>query len=35
MDKRLFVLTKHGEKVRTLVHFLQKKICTVENFQTL
>ena len=25
MDKRLFVFTKHGEKARTLVYFLQKK----------
>ena len=25
MAKRLFVFMKHGEKPRTLVHFLQKK----------
>ena len=25
MDKRLFVFMKHGEKARTLIHFLQKK----------
>ena len=25
MDKRLFVFMKHGEKARTLVHFLAEK----------
>ena len=25
MDKRLFVFMKHGEKARTLVHFLNEQ----------
>ena len=31
MDKMLFVFMKHGEKARTLVHFLQKKPCSNEE----
>ena len=31
MDKMLFVFMKHGEKARTLVHFLKKKLVEISR----